>query len=199
MNRQYSRKLFASLSLSIVALLAVHCDRGIEPFDPNEEPVAPDLARIYPNGVARKAVPMGGGMPGGPPAPAPARRDVAAPIRDSDLGAGASISGTIELTRAFYADRPANGTLFIIARTRPTGPPLAVLRVPTPSFPHSFEIGQAQVMIPTLQFDGEIQLSARLDSDGNAMTKLPGDLIGAVATPLVPGASGVVLVLDEKL
>ena len=188
MNRQYSRKLFASLSLSIVALLAVHCDRGIEPFDPNEEPVAPDLARIYPNGVARKAVPMGGGMPGGPPAPAPARRDVAAPI-----------SGTIELTRAFYADRPANGTLFIIARTRPTGPPLAVLRVPTPSFPHSFEIGQAQVMIPTLQFDGEIQLSARLDSDGNAMTKLPGDLIGAVATPLVPGASGVVLVLDEKL
>jgi hypothetical protein len=54
-------------------------------------------------------------------------------------------------------------------------------------------------MIPTLQFEGEIKLTARLDSDGNAMTKLPGDLVGAVAAPLVPGASGVVLVLDQKL
>lgn len=89
--------------------------------------------------------------------------------------------------------------LFIIARTRPAGPPLAVLRVPTPSFPHRFEIGQAEVMIPTLVFEGEIKLSARLDSDGNAMTKLPGDLIGAVATPLAPGATNVTLRLDQKL
>ena len=89
--------------------------------------------------------------------------------------------------------------LFIIARTRPTGPPLAVMRVPNPSFPHDFEIGQAQVMIPTLQFAGDIKLSARLDSDGNAMTKLPGDLVGEAAASLVPGTRGVVLVLDQKL
>ena len=89
--------------------------------------------------------------------------------------------------------------LFIIARSRPTGPPLAVLRVPNPSFPLAFAIGQAQVMIPGLQFSGEIQLSARLDSDGNAITKLPGDLVGAIQKSLVPGSSGIVLVLDRKL
>jgi hypothetical protein len=180
--------------LLLLASVSLHCDRGIESFDPNEEPAAPDLARIYPNGGTRKAPAMGGGMPG---AAAPARRD--APASASASNSGATISGTIELDSGFYADRPANGMLFIIARSRPAGPPLAVLRVPNPSFPHTFELGQAQVMIPTLQFEGEIKLSARLDSDGNAMTKLPGDLVGAVAAPLVPGASGVVLVLDQKL
>jgi hypothetical protein len=60
-------------------------------------------------------------------------------------------------------------------------------------------MGQAQVMIPTLRFEGSITVTARLDSDGNAMTKLPGDLVGAVATPVAPGASGLKLVLDGKL
>jgi hypothetical protein len=60
-------------------------------------------------------------------------------------------------------------------------------------------MGQAQVMIPTLRFEGSITVTARLDSDGNAMTKLPGDLVGEVATPVAPGASGLKLVLDGKL
>jgi hypothetical protein len=54
-------------------------------------------------------------------------------------------------------------------------------------------------MIPTLRFEGSITVTARLDSDGNAMTKLPGDLVGEVATPVAPGASGLKLVLDGKL
>lgn len=199
MNLACPRKFFVSLVSLVVVGSAIHCDRGIEPFDPNEDPAAPDLARIYPNGAARNAGPMGAGMPG---ALATARRGTPAPASDSGSEGSDStgtISGVVQLAPAFDADRPANGMLFIIARTRPAGPPLAVLRVPTPSFPHRFEIGQAQVMIPTLRFEGEIKLSARLDSDGNAMTKLPGDLIGAVATPLAPGAAGVTLLLDQKL
>lgn len=196
MNFPGPRKCFVSLLSIAIAAMAIHCDRGIEPFDPNEEPVAPDLARIYPNGSARKAGPMGGGMPA---APGAASRGAPAPAPTSDSSSTGTISGVIELDPQFYAARPANGMLFIIARTRPAGPPLAVLRVPTPSFPHRFEIGQAEVMIPTLVFEGEIKLSARLDSDGNAMTKLPGDLIGAVATPLAPGATNVTLRLDQKL
>lgn len=202
-NRQPLAVTLVTLAL---ASMAIHCDRGIEPFDPNEEPAAPDLARIYPNGPGRKAAPMGGmggvgnvgGMGAGMPSGlAPARRNNTAPVIASVPTA--TISGTVELDGELYSDRPANGMLFIIARTSPAGPPLAVLRVPTPSFPHAFEIGQAQVMIPTLQFAGEIKLSARLDSDGNATTKLPGDLVGSVANSLVPGSQGVVLVLDEKL
>lgn len=186
-----------AIVLAAFASLAIQCDRGIEPFDPNEEPVLPDLARIYPAGAKGGAGPPGAGMPSAMPA---ARRDTRPPAaQPADTGSGETISGVIEIDDALYGSRPAQGMLFIIARSQPTGPPLAVLRVPTPSFPHAFEIGQAQVMIPTLRFAGEIQLSARLDSDGNAMTKLPGDLVGETATPLVPGASGIVLVLDQKL
>jgi len=193
-NRQ---RLAVTLVTLALASMAIHCDRGIEPFDPNEEPATPDLARIYPNGPGRKAAPMGGMGNGMPSGLAPARRNNTAPVIASDPGA--TISGTVELDGELYSDRPANGMLFIIARTNPAGPPLAVLRVPTPSFPHAFEIGQAQVMIPTLQFTGEVQLSARLDSDGNALTRLPGDLSGGLATPLSPGAEGALLTLDQKL
>ena len=196
MNFPCPRICVVALLSIAVAALAIGCDRGIEPFDPNEEPVAPDLARIYPNGSARKAGPMGGGMPA---APAAVPRGAPAPAPTSDAGSRGTISGVIELDPQFYADRPANGLLFIIARTQPAGPPLAVLRVPTPSFPHRFEIGQAEVMIPGLVFEGEIKLNARLDSDGNAMTKLPGDLIGAVETHVTPGTTNVTLRLDQKL
>ena len=79
------------------------------------------------------------------------------------------------------------------------GPPLAVRRFASPRFPLEFEIGQANVMIPSMRFEGAIKLTARLDSDGNAMTRLPGDLSGAVATPLSPGAEGALLTLDQKL
>lgn len=191
----------SSMSLPRVILLAtlsafaIHCDRGIEPFDPNEEPALPDLARIYPDGSKRAAGPPGPGMPSARPA---ASRENGQPAAES-AGAGATLSGVVEIADALYGSRPARGMLFIIARSQPTGPPLAVLRVPSPSFPHAFEIGQAQVMIPSLRFTGEVKLSARLDSDGNAMTKLPGDLVGEIANPLVPGSSGIVLLLDQKL
>ena len=104
-----------------------------------------------------------------------------------------------EIAAEQAGNAPSNAMLFIIARTQPSGPPLAVLRVPNPSFPLAFEIGQAQVMIPSLRFEGDITLTARLDSDGNAMTKLPGDLVGEVASPVVPGTSGLTLTLDGKL
>jgi hypothetical protein len=91
--------------------------------------------------------------------------------------------------------------LFVIARAAGVraGPPMAVLRVPSPSFPMEFEIGPANVMIPSMRFQGDIGITARLDSDGNAMTKLPGDLEGATAESHQPGARGVVIVLDQKL
>lgn len=186
-----------AILLVAFAALAIHCDRQIEPFDPSEEPAPPDLARIYPAAAEPAARPAGGGMPSpwagarqdaSPPAAQPVRPD-----------SGATLSGIVEIDDALYAGRPVGGMLFIIARFQASGPPLAVLAVPTPSFPHTFEIGQAQVMIPTLRFAGEIQLSARLDSDGDAMTKLSGDLVGEITNPLVPGSSGVVLVLDRKL
>jgi len=187
--------LFLWLTIS-----ALHCDRGVEPFDASEEPRRPDLSRIFPE--AAKETPPGepSGVMGGAAGPRrgamPAAGEGPAP---AVAATGQTIRGTVEIADSLYGERPANGVLFIIARSRPAGPPLAVLLVPSARFPYSFEIGQEHVMIPSLVFEGEIRLSARLDSDGNAMTKLPGDLVGEVPTPIGPGADGVALVLDERL
>jgi cytochrome c-type biogenesis protein CcmH len=88
----------------------------------------------------------------------------------------------------------------VIARTQGVrgGPPLAVLRIPSPDFPLAFSIGPENVMIPSMQFTGAISLSARLDEDGNAMTRGAGDISSPTVEPLSPGATGIKIVLSEQ-
>jgi hypothetical protein len=66
-------------------------------------------------------------------------------------------------------------------------------------FPVDFEIGPENVMIPTMRFEGDLTLTARLDSDGNAMTRLPGDLQGSLAESVQPGSAGVEIRLDQRI
>ena len=120
------------------------------------------------------------------------------------MGSGSremNISGTIRVSGALEGSVPAQGMLFVIARPAgvTAGPPLAVLRIPAPGFPVAFEIGPANVMIPSMRFQGDIGITVRLDSDGNAMTKLPGDLEGTSKDFHQPGASGVEIVLETRL
>jgi cytochrome c-type biogenesis protein CcmH len=170
--------------LTLLGLLGVvGCDRNIEPYVPGEQPSEPDLSRIFPQPEEgeQAAQPMPGAGPSASPA-APA--------------AGPVVSGRIELTDA----APSGGVLFIVARRAGAvgGPPLAVVRLASPSFPLDFEIGQGNVMIPSMKFEGEMSLTARLDFDGNAMTREPGDYEGAAADPVAPGMQGIVLVLERS-
>jgi hypothetical protein len=50
-------------------------------------------------------------------------------------------------------------------------------------------------MIAGRAFAGPITLSARIDRDGNPMTRDPGDAAAALEAPVEPGASGVELML----
>lgn len=205
--------LFLALSLVVAG-----CDRNIEPFEPGEEPKAPDLARIFPG-------PPGGGMETGDPSAggrgaaeramaddasgAPAR-GAFPPSRSEGVGGSAasnapsgeapSITGQVELPAALAGVKPAQGVLFVIARPQGMtgGPPLAVVRIADPTFPVAFAIGPGDVMIPTMQFAGPISLTARLDADGNAMTRGEGDLASDEASGLEPGATGVALVLGPQ-
>jgi len=111
----------------------------------------------------------------------------------------AAIEGTLELAPDLAGRVPPGATLFVIARTAPSGPPLAVVRVASPSFPARFSIGPDDRMIQSMPFAGEIRISARVDADGNAMTSSPGDLQGAAETPNAPGDRGVRLLIDELL
>jgi hypothetical protein len=176
----------------------VGCDRNIEPYKPGEQSSPPDLARIFPGPAAgagaTETANTGSGAPDRSALP-PSRAEGSAVARPAD---GAAIEGRIELAAELMP--PDAGVLFVIARPQGTqgGPPLAVLRIPDPEFPLEFSIGPENVMIPSLRFEGAISLSARLDADGNAMTRGNDDISSQVEAPLAPGATGVTLVLNER-
>lgn len=175
------------LALLLCAAALVACDRNVAPFVPGEQPRAPDLSRIFPAGAEesermRGAVEM-------PPAPGEGPRG-------ADAFADAPpIRGVVRL--ADGVSPAATAVLFVIARTGAAGPPLAVKRIPSPSFPLAFEVGPGDRMIASRPFAGELTLTARLDGDGNAISRQPGDLEGEAPGTVEPGASGVEIVLDE--
>jgi len=176
------------------------CDRNTEPYVA-EEPAEPDLARIFP-APQNKAIPGGGA----PAQPNPQGGRGAAPVASGSApgvpaGGSASqqtgpgIEGTIVLAEG-ASPRPG-AILFVIARPglATGGPPLAVVRIAEPEFPLEFAIGPENVMIPSMRFEGEIGISARLDHDGNVMSRDPSDLGGRSPGTFAPGASGVEIVL----
>jgi hypothetical protein len=111
----------------------------------------------------------------------------------------AAIEGTLELAPDLVGRVPPGAVLYVVARTAQGGPPLAVVRVPNPSFPMRFSIGPDNRMNQSLPFAGELLITVRVDADGNAMTRNPGDLQGVSGTPNVPGDRGVRLLIDEVL
>lgn len=175
--------------LALIALLAaVGCDRRVEPFVPGEKPEQPDLAKIFPAGAERADEPMAE-LP-----PAPGGRPTA-----PDTGAAAPIEGTIELAEDVANAVPEGAVLFLIARGPNPGPPLAVKRIADPRFPFRFSIGPDDRMIKAMPFVGPMQITARIDRDGNATTRDPGDLAGASESPHSPGDRGVSVLIDQVL
>lgn len=199
-----NRTAAPALLLAIVTALVAGCDRNIEPFDPNEEPREPDLSRIFPEG-AERAAQIRPGLPE-PPRPAPGR---GAPPLAAEVGAalaagagassGAPISGTVRIADGLSDSVPIGAVLFIIARRGAVGPPLAVKRVAAPRFPFDFSLGPDDRMIKAIPFEGPLQVTARIDADGNATSRDPGDLYGEAPGSFQPGATGVEVVIDQVL
>jgi hypothetical protein len=187
------RETCVSLACGLLAIAA--CDRNLEPFDPNEKPREPDLSKIFPEG-AESAEPA---EPGLPPPPGEQRGAPSLASEAATASSGAPVAGTVVLAPEFAGRTPADAVLFIIAR-RGAGPPLAVKRVAAPRFPHAFSIGPDDRMIQAMPFAGPLELSARIDTDGNATSRSPGDVTGtAQGGPVEPGAEGVVIVLDTPI
>ena len=165
---------------------------------PGEEPAAPDLSQIFPRGAEQaKQEDEGAGQ-------AAARGSASSPAAGPAPGAergtlGPPIRGTVMIAPALVERAPKGAVLFVIARRNSSGPPTAVKRIPNPSFPLEFELGPEDRMIQAMPWSGPLQLTARLDSDGNATTRSPGDLQGAASAPASPGDAQVTIVLDEAL
>lgn len=172
------------LALFPLALFAFACDRRLEPFvEPADEPARLEQPVRVPgleNPVPRARMPMGppetaGGVPGSAADAAPIRGSIVA-------GDGVEAGG--------------EGVLFVIARSAAGGPPLAVKRLPVGPFPLAFQIGPADVMMAGRPFTGPITLSARVDRDGNPLTRDPTEPIAELPAPLEPGATDVELRLE---
>jgi len=108
-------------------------------------------------------------------------------------GAGDSIEGTLRASESVAIPRGA--VVFLIARSTAGGPPLAVRKLPPGPFPMAFRIGPEHTMIQGRPFHGPVQLSARLDEDGDAISRGARDASGEAAAPVEPGTSGVQILL----
>jgi cytochrome c-type biogenesis protein CcmH len=113
----------------------------------------------------------------------------------------AQISGRISLDPKLQANLDPNAALFIIARPAgvAAGPPLAVKKIDKPVFPLSYSLSQENVMMQGTPFTGKINLTVRLDKDGNPTTRGAGDLIGERKNPVEVGTKNVDVVIDQLM
>ena len=146
---------------------------GVPPLDPATQAAAPAPA------------PAPSGAPAAPPA-------AAAP--------GATISGEIVIAPAMSGRKPS-GTLYLVARRPPDNPNargtlVAVKKLPATTFPLAFTLSAADMPFQNGAFDGDMQLSARIDQDGDPMSRQKGDIFGVL--PKVPvGSHDVKVSLDQ--
>jgi tetratricopeptide (TPR) repeat protein len=148
----------------------------------------PDAAQVLAP-LRKKAQLMAEGKlpPPGPtrpphPSTKPHRHPGAKPAGHPPAASGAVISGTV--TYAGGAPSPG-AVLFLFARAvgQVAGPPIAAKRIIADAFPVQFTLGQADSMMGR-RLPNTVRLQARLDPDGNPMTKeadAPSALIKSVA------------------
>jgi tetratricopeptide (TPR) repeat protein len=132
---------------------------------------------------------------GGAPKPTPAASPAAALT-------GQSISGKITIDPKLKDQIDPQAALFIIARPAggAGGPPLAVKKIDKPTFPLNYSLGQENVMMQGMPFTGKINITVRLDKDGNPTTRTPGDLSGEFKkNPAEVGAKNADVILDQVM
>lgn len=98
----------------------------------------------------------------------------------ADINQGATISGLITVSPELQSKLQPTDVLFVIAR-KDVGPPLAVKKIPNPTFPAAYALSAGDVMFPGTPFQGEVKVVARVDRDGSAGPAQPGDLEGTAS------------------
>ena len=125
---------------------------------------------------------------------------VPAPSASAPQPRSAQITGTITIDPKLKASVDPNAALFIIARPAggAAGPPLAVKKIDKPVFPLAYSLSQENVMMQGTPFAGKINITVRLDKDGNAVTRGPGDMTGDYKkNPAEVGVNNADIVVDQ--
>jgi cytochrome c-type biogenesis protein CcmH len=89
---------------------------------------------------------------------------------------GHEVAGTLDLDPALKGQVAPGSMLFVIVREAGVdkGPPVAVKRLATTSFPMSFSLTDADSMAGE-PLPSRLRIEARVDSDGNPLTRSPDD------------------------
>lgn len=117
---------------------------------------------------------------------------------DPGQGSGV-IAGEVTIAPNLADQVRPSDVLFVIVR-RPQGAPrpIAAKRIDSPTFPVSYEITNADVMVQGAELRGMVDVVARLDRDGQAGPAQPGDLEGKYAkNPTLAGGRDINIVIDS--
>jgi cytochrome c-type biogenesis protein CcmH/NrfG len=113
---------------------------------------------------------------------------------------GVSVRGEVDVADALKGRIPAGLTLFIVAKSVASpGPPVAILRTTTGTWPLQFQLDDSQAMLPTrrLSTAGTVTIEARTSRTGQAMPAA-GDFQGVTA-PIDPSAAKPVRVVIQRV
>jgi cytochrome c-type biogenesis protein CcmH/NrfG len=111
-----------------------------------------------------------------------------------------AVRGEVLLSDALRSRVSSSLTLFIVAKSvNSPGPPVAILRTTTGSWPVRFELNDTLAMVPNrkLSTAGPVTIEARVSKSGQAMPQ-SGDLLGVTA-PLDPAAGKPVRIVIERV
>ena len=108
------------------------------------------------------------------------------------------VAGVLELDPSLVGQTFPGAIVFVTLRDGGfgAGRPLAAQRLPVSSFPMAFEIGSRDALGEEPLPD-DLLIEARIDSDGDPMTRVPSDPYGR-ADRVSAGSTGVKLVLKRK-
>lgn len=115
---------------------------------------------------------------------------------------GTPFTGLVKLAEGLSeADLKPTDVLFIMARESQggglAGRLVAVQRLGAATYPMRYEVSAKDVMVPGIPFHGPFIVTARLDRDGDPMTRGEDDLYATMPTPVMAGQEGVHLVLKK--
>jgi hypothetical protein len=202
-------------------LMSVGCDKKREAAAPPPSSGMPPLDQ--PAATAGKpsdrpvhepsAAAGGGDTSGLPPGHPPVGATGGAAAEGSGPFAGATpggdfdpktvVAGVIKVD-AKVKDKIAPGdTIFVVARKYEegaTGPgtPLAVKKLTAAKFPLPFALDSRDSMLAGTKLAGKVVVTVRVDKDGDAISKNPGDVTGQ-SKPVEPPQKNVVVSLDTVL
>ena len=155
---------------------------------------APGVPSTAPHaGVAGANADPHAGVPGAPGAQGGTNVEalgLEAPSTDRAIDPNKYIKGSIKPTEETKVGIPTGAVIFVSVKRanpetgEPQGAPLAVKRLRLSTWPVWFNLTEEDAMIAGTRFEGEVVVIAWADQDQDAMSKMPGDVVGQVKTTI---------------